>query len=195
MAGKVPMAWCFARQTSHSVSARTTGPGQDNPDAAAAASLIAQSAVLIDDQLAAMSANQRSSDGSDAGMALVGVKCGCGDDGGSAAHVPLYFMLQWRQHWVTLTGPVPTKSRVSDCTRMTMDMRQVCLGQATEALTRSAGVRAPSGGAWPAGQWAAQRQAEARGGLEYLLTVGAPAGVIMLFALVAFALGRQVRSA
>ena len=58
--------------------------------------------------------------------------------------------------------------------------------------TRCAGVRAPSGGAWPAGQWAAQRQAEARGGLEYLLTVGAPAGVIMLFALVAFALGRQV---
>ena len=57
---------------------------------------------------------------------------------------------------------------------------------------RLAGVRAPSGGAWPAGQWAAQRQAEARGGLEYLLTVGAPAGVIMLFALVAFALGRQV---
>ena len=54
-------------------------------------------------------------------------------------------------------------------------------------------MRAPSGGAWPAGQWAAQRQAEARGGLEYLLTVGAPAGVIMLFALVAFALGRQVR--
>ena len=45
-----------------------TGPRQDNPDAAAAASLIAQSAVLIDDQLAAMSANQRSGDGSDAGI-------------------------------------------------------------------------------------------------------------------------------
>ena len=44
------------------------GPGQDNAQAAAAAGLIAQSAGLIDDQLAAMSANQRSGDGSDAGV-------------------------------------------------------------------------------------------------------------------------------
>ncbi len=44
------------------------GPGQDNAQALAAAGLIAQSAGLIDDELAAMSANQRSADGSDSGV-------------------------------------------------------------------------------------------------------------------------------
>ena len=44
------------------------GPGQDNAQAVAAAGLIAQSAGLIDDELAAMSGNQRSSDGSESGV-------------------------------------------------------------------------------------------------------------------------------
>jgi len=53
--------------------------------------------VLIDDQLAAMSANQRSSDGSDAGVELVSnVLCNPPNGSCSTAHVAPDLMLQWR---------------------------------------------------------------------------------------------------